>query len=97
MTRKRDGEIDITHDDLFLLLVGQVRYSLGRSSYIVGVACEQVRRYWRHLDAGEREIVQRDVVEELARYERMGRSCGMDMDHAEWMRLVGWMGENMAA
>jgi hypothetical protein len=86
----------VTRDDLFSMLVGQVRYSLGRQSYVVGVACEQVRRYWRHLREGERQVIQRDVVEELARYERMGHTCGMAMDHAEWMRLVGWMGENMA-
>lgn len=87
----------VPREDLYSLLVGQVRYSLGRQSYVVGVACDQVRRYWRHLREGEREVIRRDVVEELARYERMGATCGMQMDHAEWMRLVGWMGENMAA
>lgn len=87
----------VPHEDLYSLLVGQVRYSLGRQSYVVGVACDQVRRYWRHLREGEREVIRRDVVEELARYERMGATCGMQMDHAEWMRLVGWMSENMAA
>ena len=87
----------VPHEDLYSMLVGQVRYSLGRQSYVVGVACDQVRRHWRHLREGERQVIQRDVVEELARYERMGATCGMAMDHAEWMRLVGWIGENMAA
>ena len=73
-----------------------MRYSLGRRSYVVGDACSQVRRYWRHLREGERAVVERDVIEELARYERMGSTCGMAMDHAEWERLVAWMAENKA-
>jgi hypothetical protein len=96
LMKKTLDDPQVGHADLYSMLVGQVRYSLGRSSYVVGTACDQVRRYWRHLREGERQVIQRDVVEELARYERMGHTCGMAMDHAEWMRLVGWMGENMA-
>jgi hypothetical protein len=91
------GPVDdpqVAHGDLYSLLVGQVRYSLGRRSYVVGDACSQVRRYWRHLREGERTVIERDVVEELARYERMGRTCGDACDQAEWERLVAWMAEN---
>jgi hypothetical protein len=86
----------VAHADLYSMLVGQVRYSLGRSSYIVGDACSQVRRYWRHLREGERAVVERDVVEELDRYERMGRTCGDSCDQREWERLVVWIAENKA-
>jgi hypothetical protein len=86
----------VAHADLYSMLVGQVRYSLGRRSYVVGDACSQVRRYWRHLREGERTVIERDVVEELARYERMGRTCGDACDQAEWERLVAWMVENKA-
>jgi hypothetical protein len=86
----------VPHEDLYSMIVGQVRYSLGRRSYVVGDACSQVRRYWRHLREGERAVVERDVVEELARYERMGRTCGDACDQAEWERLVAWMAENKA-
>ena len=94
MSRKRSGDVTVTRDDLFSMLVGQVRYSLGRSSYIVGTACEQVRRYWRHLDAGEREVIERSVTSEFDRYDRAGQPCGMDIDHRAWTFLVAWMAEN---
>ncbi len=86
----------VTHADLYSLLVGQVRYSLGRRSYVVGDACSQVRRYWRHLREGERSVIERDVVDELSRYECIGRTCGDPCDQAEWERLVAWMAENKA-
>ena len=86
----------VAHADLYSMLVGQVRYSLGRSSYVVGDACSQVRWYWRHLREGERAVIERDVVEELARYERMQRTCGEQIDQAEWERLVAWIAENKA-
>jgi hypothetical protein len=87
-------EVKVLHDDLFSMLVGQVRYSVGRQSYIVGVACDQVRRYWRHLSPDERVVVERSVTDELARYERMGQTCGMEMDHRQWVALAAWMAEN---
>lgn len=94
MTRRSTDDVTVTRDDLFSLLVGQVRYSLGRSSYIVGTACDQVRRYWRHLDAGEREVIERSVTSELDRYDRAGQPCGMGIDHRQWVALVAWMAEN---
>jgi hypothetical protein len=96
LVKKTLDDPQVGHADLYSMLVGQVRYSLGRSSYVVGSACDQVRRYWRHLREGERAVVERDVVEELARYERMGRTCGERIDQREWERLVSWMAENKA-
>jgi hypothetical protein len=96
LVKKTIADPQVAHADLYSMLVGQVRYSLGRSSYIVGDACSQVRRYWRHLREGERAVIGRDVVEELARYERMGRTCGDACDQSEWERLVAWMAENKA-
>jgi hypothetical protein len=96
LVKKTIDAPQVAHADLYSMLVGQVRYSLGRSSYIVGDACSQVRRYWRHLREGERAVVERDVVEELARYERIGQTCGDACDQAEWERLVAWMAENKA-
>jgi len=55
-----------------------------------------VRRYWRHLREGERAVIERDVVEELSRYERMQRTCGEQIDQREWERLVAWITENKA-
>jgi len=96
LVKKTIDAPQVAHADLYSMLVGQVRYSLGRSSYIVGDACSQVRRYWRHLREGERAVIERDVAEELARYERMGSTCGDPCDQSEWERLVAWMAENKA-
>jgi len=96
LVKKTIDAPQVAHADLYSMLVGQVRYSLGRSSYIVGDACCQVRRYWRHLREGERAVIERDVVEELSRYERMQRTCGEQIDQREWERLVAWITENKA-
>jgi hypothetical protein len=37
----------------------------------------------------------RDITEELDRYERAGKLCGMDFDHREWVALREWMREHL--
>ena len=86
---------EVAVDDLYSMLLGQIRYAMGRMSYIVGTCSTQVRRYWPHLEASERKVLLRDITEELARYEQAGKLCGMDMDHVSWVRLRDWMKEQV--
>ena len=88
------GEVAVPVDVLYSLLVSHVRYSMGRMTYIVGECCKRVRWYWPHLESGHREVLIRDVSEELAMSERTGRKLGMDFDHADWVALKNWMLEN---
>lgn len=84
----------VDHHDLYQMLVSHVRYAMGRRSYITASAIATVKRYWPHLKAGERDVILRDVREELSRYERMKALLGDKCDHDGWVALVEWMQEN---
>lgn len=87
----------VSHEDLYQMLVSHVRYAMGRRSYITSSAVEAVKRYWPHLKTGERDVILRDVKEELSRYERMKALLGDKCDHDGWVALVGWMQEQKEA
>lgn len=73
------------------LLVPAVRYAIGRSTYIVGDACDWVRTYWTIIEQQERDCIRRDVAEALADGRRLGWQC----DHDEWAALAAWMHERV--
>lgn len=81
------GEVAVPVDVLYSLLLSHIRYSMGRMTYIVGECCKRVRWYWPHLEKGHREVLMRDVTEELDRCEKHGSKLGMEMDHREWLVL----------
>ena len=87
--------IALPQSDLYSLLLSQVRYSMGRMTYIVGECCRRVREYWKDLEPAHRSMILRDVTEELDCYERAGKLCGMDFDHREWVALREWMREHL--
>ena len=94
-TKTRKNTVEVLIEDLFSMLLGQVRYAMGRMSYIVGVCSRHVHEYWPHLQASQRGVLLRDITEELERYERAGKLCGMDFDHREWVALREWMREHL--
>ena len=72
-----------------IVLVGAVRYALGRATYIVSDVAVEVRRCWPLLDARDRAVIRRDLAEAL-----FGRGpLGMQMDHDVWVRLLAWIDE----
>jgi len=84
----------VSHEDLYQMLVSHVRYAMGRRSYITACAVEAVKRYWQHLEAGERGVILRDVREELSRHERLKALLGDKCGHDGWVALVEWMQEH---
>lgn len=87
--------IPVPQGTLYLLLVSAQRYAFGRMTYIVGSTCETVRQFWPWMTTGNREVLLRDVEEELARCAKNGTRLGMAMDHAEWTALETWMRASM--
>ncbi|MBU9945037.1 MAG: hypothetical protein KTQ12_10435 [Dermatophilaceae bacterium] len=72
-----------------IVLVGAVRYALGRATYIVADTAAEVRRCWPLLDARDRGVIRRDIAEALS-----GRGpLGMQMDHDVWADLLVWIDE----
>jgi len=82
----KDGnkQVRVRRDDLWLMLLSMVRYSMGRSSYIVGSTRTALARHGRDLEPHQRAQVVREIRASLAERERDGKTLGMDMDHREW-------------
>lgn len=76
-------KITIEKSDAFLFLVSAVRYALGRRSYIVGWACEQVRAIAPHLENFQRQV----IVESICRCEDFGDKY----NEKEWLKLLNWL------
>lgn len=77
----------MTPQDRGTLLIGAVRYALGRRTYVVSTTCRIARAALRELDDGSRGVIARDIREALAR----GR-CGDEIDDRDWRNLLDWMG-----
>lgn len=76
------------HDEhLWPLLLCTIRYAMGRSSYIVGDACDYYRCYGSRLTAWQRQQIGREVADAVALAERMDGLLGHEIDHREWKRL----------
>lgn len=69
------------------ILICAVRYALGRQSYIVGVVAEYVNRIKGKLSKECRDIIIRDIGEDIAFYHNRGTTCGMDIDERTWLNL----------
>lgn len=80
--------VEVADGDIWPLLLCTIRYAMGRSSYIVGDACDYYRRYRARLTAYQRKQIGREIAEAIALEERLGRVLGHDMDHREWKRLA---------
>lgn len=74
--------------DLWIMLLGYVRYSMGRMSSAPSHARGLVRAYGQHVEPAQLEQIRREVAEELATYERMGKTLGHDCDHKTWRGVV---------
>lgn len=75
-------------DDLWVMIVSTIRYSLGRATYMPGWACEIYQRYKIHLTPDRRKQIYDEVRGEIDRAERNDKLLGMDFDHKQWKKLV---------
>ena len=75
----------ITNDEQILICA--VRYALGRQSYIVGVVADYVAFKRKTLSKECKDIIIRDIKEEIEFYHRQGKTCGMECDERTWKNL----------
>jgi hypothetical protein len=76
----------LTNDEHILICA--VRYALGRMSYMVSVVCGYVAIKHRELSQECIAIIVRDIEEEIEMCHKIGRTCGMECDEREWLRLL---------
>ena len=88
MSKKQDvkvhGFISITNH-FELMMIGALRYAIGRYTYMPSVTIEYIRYLIPQLSAKTLFIMQRDIDEEIERYQRMERELYMAK---EWQKLA---------
>lgn len=70
------------------MVINATRYALGRMTYVVADTCEYLIHSLHQHREETREIVLRDIREDIERAERRGETVGMAMDHAEWKKVL---------
>lgn len=76
--------ISVTRD-FELMIVCALRYSIGRESYMPSIAIDYIRYLIPIISANTLFILQRDIKEEIERYDRGGWEIFMK---DEWLKLA---------
>ena len=71
--------------DFELMIVCALRYSIGRESYMPSIAIDYIRYLIPMISANTLFILQRDIKEEIERYDRGGWDIFMK---DEWLKLA---------
>ena len=92
MSKKQDvkvhGFISITNH-FELMMIGALRYAIGRYTYMPSVTIEYIRYLIPQLSAKTLFVMKRDIDEEIERYQRMERELYMAK---EWEKLAEEIG-----
>lgn len=86
------GALNLGRDDL--MAVAAVRYCIGRMSYIVGDCADWLCQQWPNIAPNARTVIERDIREAAQRDDESRergdqyRPLGMDMDRAQWLRVL---------
>lgn len=86
--------VPVTHEDLYGFLHCSLQYAVGRRTYITGVVADQVRRYWQHLTAAQRQVLTRNLQSDVDYYDRAEKRMGDACDDQGWRQLLAWMHNN---
>ena len=93
MSKKQDvkvhGFISITNH-FELMMISALRYAIGRYTYMPSVTIEYIRYLIPQLSAKTLFVMQRDITEEIERYQRMERELYMAK---EWQKLAEEIGD----
>lgn len=82
------GWIAVTQD-FELMMIFALRYAIGRYTYMPSITIEYIRYLIPQLSAKTLFIMQRDIKEEIERYQRMERELYMAK---EWQKLAEEIG-----
>ena len=75
----------VVSQDFELMMISALRYAIGRYTYMPSVTIDYIRYLIPQLSAYTLYIMQRDIKEEVERYERIGRELYMSK---EWVELA---------
>ena len=81
-------EINGNAEDLSAMLLGAVRYALGRRTYIVNWTCEFITKNVHLLTEKDKKVIIRDIKDQ----ERFG--YGDKCDKNDWLKLLKFLEGN---
>lgn len=84
---------EINPDALGILTVCALRYAIGRRSYITGTVADIVRACWTGLNAGDRDVIARDLRCAIEVSRSAPETLGMPQDARTWCDLLAWITE----
>lgn len=82
-------KINGNKDDLSAMLVGSVRYALGRRTYIVNWTCEFIENNLALLSERDKLVMIRDIRQQKE------YGYGDDCDEKDWKRLLAKLEEEV--
>jgi len=74
--------------DLWVMLLGYVRYAMGRMSTAPGMAQDLVKHYGPGCNDQQLKQIRDEIAAELATYDRMSKPLGMNCDHRTWQQTL---------
>jgi hypothetical protein len=83
--------IPVAQNHLWFLLLGYVRYAMGRMSTAPSTAADMVRDYSSALSTEQIQQLREEIKVETTRAENKEEFLGMKCDHDTWRKLVGWL------
>jgi hypothetical protein len=79
---------EVPLEDLWVMLLSTIRYSMGRATYMPTLCAEMYARYRGCLSRDMRLQVMREIEEELEMRTRVGKTLGWPEDHKVWSDLA---------
>lgn len=80
--------MDVKTEDIWVMLLSTIRYSMGRRSYIVGLCGALYDRYQDALTVQQRAQIAIEIEKELELSEKLGKTLGDRMDHGTWKEMA---------
>lgn len=85
MPKMNKAEID--NEDLWILLLSTIRYSMGRQTYMPDVCLRMLKVYRDHLTNDQLRQIAREVHAEQEKMITLGRKLGSTYDHQIWSQV----------
>ena len=76
-------KIEINPNELRTLLIYSFRYALGRKTYASQEMVDLVLKHWDFLEEQDIDLILKDIITAIAE-----QNYGMEMDLAQWQRLL---------
>lgn len=90
---KKATDKEEPHKDYGTIVLCAVRYCFGRKTYMPSLVIGYVKEHWKDLSQGDRDLILRDVGEELVLEDRSPGWLGSKYDVQTWKDFHWWMSE----